>query len=187
MINKKNLPLIIAVCIPVLMIILVAAFVYFPGIGKYPKQNFLYLTSSNGIYYNGNYENGNRYEVSNNHLVEIPKPTPSNDIPGQEFPPYKIVPDNAKFRFYLYNVTEKTATELTFEEAQKYSLDSSSMSEDGYMVSQGNYRGGDFIFGGGGAGDYSWYIRGHNRSFKLNLKLSGSSYYGDIQFLGWVK
>ncbi len=172
--NKKNLPLIIALCIPILMILLVAGFIYLPSLGNKPKYNFLYMTGNSYSYLGGN-----QYIVSGGHLTYNPPPPPNNgDL--------VIKPDNSLPHFYLYNVAQNTATEVFFGQARNYTLDSSNTSPDGYVVVRGNYSGGDLFFGGGG-GDYnSWFIKGHNRSRKLNLKLTGSDYY-NFQFLGWTQ
>lgn len=179
--KQNKWPLIIALCIPVLMIILVAAFVYLPGLGKRPMYNFLYMSGDNSYYYD--YYGGREYQVSGEKLVYSPRPIPT-PFPGSNVP--VIVPDNAKPKFYVYNVATKEASEVTFQEASTYTLDSSNVSSDGYKIEQGNYRGGDFIFGAGGSDYGSWFLKGHNRSIKLNLKLSGRDYY-NFQFLGWIK
>ncbi len=159
------------------MIVLVAGFIYLPGWGQKPKVNFLYLSGANNYYPYGQQE----YQVSGGHLVQNPKPVQTN--PAQ---PNYISPDNGIPHFYIYDVGRDTATEVTFAQAQSYTLDSSNISSDGYVVQQGSYGGGDFIFGGGG-GDYnSWFIKGHNRSRKLNLKITGANYY-NFQFLGWIE
>ncbi len=177
MIEKKNIPLIIALAIPVLMIALVAAFIYLPGIGQKPKYNFLYATGIN-IYSLSSDINGS-YNVESGHITyHQPQRQPN---PIQPF--YKS--DVAEPHFYLYNVTKGTAEELTFDQAKTYSLDPANVSEDGYTVQRGN-GGGDFIFGGGGSDYNNWYIKGHNRSTKLNLKSSSLDYY-NFQFLGWIK
>jgi hypothetical protein len=174
MLNKKNLPLYIALAVPVLMIILVAAFIYLPGIGKKPKYNFLYMTGSNVFIYG--YENGG-YQVSGGHLIYNP---PAADY---NYPSESQIGD---VHFYLYDVANNQAKEVTLAEAEGYSLDSSNTSSDGYTIQQGNGGSGDFLFGGGG-GDYnSWFIKGHNRAVKLNLKLTGSP-YSNFRFLGWTE
>ena len=174
MINKQKLPLYIALAVPVLMILLVAAFIYLPGFGKKPKVNFLYITGNN-VYY---YEYGNTgYQVSGGRLVYTP-PTVNANYPN---------PD-ASAQFYLYDVAKGQAAAITLQQAQSYQLDPSNASSDGYTVSQGNYNsGGDFFFGGGGGGDYnSWFIKGNNRAIKLNLKLTGTQ-YSNFRFLGWAE
>jgi hypothetical protein len=175
--NKKNIPLILALAIPVVMILAVALAIYLPGIGQSPKYNFLYMSGSNIYYGYGQQE----YTVSGGRLVQNPPQTAPN-----AYPPNYVQPDIAKPHFYVYDVSKDTATEITFEQAQTYHLDSSLTSPDGYSIAQGNGGGGDFIFGGGG-GDYnSWFIKGHNRAHKLNLKLTAPNYY-NFQFLGWIE
>jgi hypothetical protein len=174
MINKKNIPLIIALSVPVLMIILVAAFIYLPGLGKKPKANFLY---ESGNYVYDNYSGG--YSVKNGQLVQTPPPVSQPAYYNQ----------NQDVHFYLYDVKNNSATEVNFQQAQGYHLDSGAQSPDGFTVVQGNYSGGgDLFFGGGVSNDYnSWFIRGHNRSIKLNLKLISSQNYYNFKFLGWVE
>lgn len=174
MINKQKLPLYIALCVPVLMIILVAAFIYLPGIAKKPKVNFLYMTGSN-VYQYDYYGQG--YMVSGGHLIYNP-PADNNNYPNAAV--------NSDVHFYLYNVASNAATEVTLTQAQTYILDSSNTSSDGYTIQMGNGGGGDFLFGSSG-GDYSnWYIKGNNRAIKLNLKLTGQS-YENFRFLGWIE
>jgi hypothetical protein len=171
MINKEKLPLYIALAVPALMIALVAAFIYLPGLGQRPRHNFLYMSGSNVFYYDGGYGQG--YQVSSGHLVFNPPPyNPVNAYPPGE--PH----------FYIYDVVKNAAAEVSVAQAESYTLDPTNTSPDGYTIQQGN-GGGDFLFGGGG-GDYSsWFIKGHNRAFKLNLKLNGS--YSNFRFLGWME
>ena len=173
MINKKNIPLIIALAIPVLMIILVAAFIYMPGFGKKPQYNFLYLTGNNVYPYGGQ-----QFVVSAGHLVQTLPQTPPPNAPS-----YTTYVD--PIHFYLYDVSSGTATEVSFARAQTYALDPSNTSADGYIIQQGSSDGGGLLFGGTPVDYNSWFIQGHNRSIKLNLKLTGT-YYNNFQFLGWV-
>ena len=174
MLDKRKLPLIIAFSIPLLMIVLLAAFIYLPGLGKKPKYNFLYMTGNS--YYDIN--NGNFY-VSRGRLVQN-QPAGSSESLAPSRPPIGPV------RFYVYDVSKDLATEVSFLQAQNYTLDPSSTSADGYVVERGNYSGGDLFFGGGSRDYNTWFIKGHNRSRKLNLKLSGQDYY-NVQFLGWIE
>lgn len=175
--TKKNLPLYIALAVPVLMIVLVWAFIYFPGIGKKPTVNFLYMTGNYIYNYDYGY-NQQGYGVSNGHLIYTP-PTVNPNIPV----PYNN-PQNTDVHFYVYDVSKNESTEVTFAQAQSYQLDTTNTSSDGYTIQQGSGGSGDFLFGGGG-GDYtSWFIKGHNRSVKLNLKLTGN--YSNFRFLGWI-
>jgi hypothetical protein len=157
------------------MIVAVAMSIYLPGVGKRPAHNFLYMTGISTTY---GYP-GAEYAVSGGHLVHNELTiTPQ---PGYPYPA-KISPSGA--HFYVYNVGNNIASEVAFDEAQKYTLDPSNASSDGYMVERGN-GGGGFLFGG--SADYnSWFIKGYNRSTKLNLKFTGTDYY-NFQFLGWIE
>ncbi|MEK7161699.1 MAG: hypothetical protein AAB729_03350, partial [Patescibacteria group bacterium] len=69
-VNKKNIPLIIALCIPVLMVLVLAAVIYLPGLGKKPAHNFIYMTGDN--YYN---YGQSKYLVSDGYIRENPSAT----------------------------------------------------------------------------------------------------------------
>lgn len=172
MINKKNIPLIIALFIPVVMIALVAAFIYFPGIGQKPKFNFLYATGDE-VYYNYDVI----YSVQQGKL-EITE----NPNPGYPYAPYKKINTSV---FYVYDVAKNESREVSLEEAKKMQLDPAQISSDGFEVTFGT-GGGDFLFGGGSRDYNHMYIRGHNRSKQLNLKLVGSSVYSNFKFIGWI-
>lgn len=174
MLNKRNLPLYIALAIPVLMIVLVAAFIYLPNMGKKPQYNFVYMTGNGYLPYGGQ-----EYSVSNGHLVQNPSPL-DNSAPN--VPPKPVVPLGQP-HFYVYDVTANSANEVSFQQAQALTLDPSNLSPDGYTLDRGNS--GDFLFSG--PSDYNtWYLKGHNHSSKLNVKVVGNDYY-NLQFLGWVK
>jgi hypothetical protein len=167
--NKKNLPLILALCVPLVMIVLVAGAIYLPSIGKKPNYNFLYVS-------NTDYYNSDRYFVADHKLV----------VEEKIYRDYEMIksPQTSKGNLYLYNIQTNTAQDVSLEEAQKYILDASKTSPDGYEVTRGSGGGGGFLFGGGYSDYNSYFIRGHNRALKLNLKTVGT--YPDMQFIGWV-
>ncbi len=173
-INKNNLPLYIALSVPVLMIVLVAAFIYLPAIGHKPEYNFLYTSGANFYY---PYGGEPQYQVSGNHLIQNSKPTTT--------PAGIIMPDNIRPRLYVYDVDKNTTTEISFQQAQSYQLSSGNTSPDGYIIEQGNSSGNGGLLFGGVPEDYnSWFIKGHNRGQKLNLQLNGEN---NFQFLGWME
>lgn len=174
--TKKNLPLLAALAIPLLMILGVAVAVYLPGLGKKPAYNFLYL-SGTGVTYPG-YANF-YFSVENSRLVKQAAP------PDASLPLYykNQVRDE---RLFVYDVKSDTSKEVSFVEAKEYVLDSANQSPDGYEVGRGGYSGGFLFFDG--RSDYEhWYLRGHNRSRQLSLKLVGINNYDNFRFLGWVK
>lgn len=167
MITKKNIPLILGFSIPVLMILFVAVSIYVPGLFLHPKYNFLYSTG-------GDYYGREVYSVVNDRLIQNPQ---STTYPYEK--PYPIP------QLYIYNVTTNENTQVSFQDAKNFNLDSSDESQDGYKLEEGNSSDGFFPFFFYRRNNDE-YLVGHNTSKKLNIKNAGTSYYNTIHFLGWV-
>ena len=164
---KKNIPLIIGLSIPILMILFVAGSIYLPGLFVHPKFNFLY--SAGGDYYSNH-----RYSVRNGELIE-------NEV---EYPKYYTQRDEPKL--FIHDVIKNESTRISFEEAQHLSLNSNTNSPDGFEIYCGRGSSGFFlIFFDSYQDCSSRFIKGHNTSKKLNVQLQGGSYY-NFQFLGWM-
>ncbi len=170
---KKNFSLVIGIAIPILMIALVAASIYLPGLfSPPPKVNFLYVLGDN------HYE-GQQYVVENGKLAKREVKYPEHYTPGVA-------------RLFVHNVTMNESREVLFEEAQQLSLDANAKSLNGYEVVYGSRGDGLFPFFFISSTDYdSVYLKGHRTSKKLNLPspaTGGWRYYGsNFRFLGWLK
>lgn len=172
-IHNEKIPLYIALFTPLCMVVLVALFVYVPSIGKRPAHNFMYVSGNIGSYGYGNF----MYSVEGGKLLKTEIPSEGTQ------PPY---PNTIKPNFYIYDVQKNIATEITYEQAQQYTLSPTSVSVDGYTVLQGSGSSDMPFFGG--FNDYtSKYISGHNRKFKLNITYNGLNTYDNFQFLGWIE
>ena len=160
---KKNIPLIIGVSIPILMVIFVVLSIYLPGIFIQPQYNFIYAT--------GDYEQP--YIVRINRIV---KSEPRN-------PNYK---PSYESKLFLHDVKLNTSKEITFEESQNYNLDPNVLSPDGFQVSYGSSDGGFFPFFFYSGIDYNTsYLKGNNVNKKLNI--NSEFYRYNFFFLGWIK
>lgn len=171
---KKNITLVLGISIPILMILLVAGSIYLPGLFIHPKYSFLYV-SGDDYYYN----NGQRYFVENSRLKknEITQPEDTNNYPPR-----------GEAKLFIHDVAKNESKEIFFEEAQKLNLDTNNTSPDGFEVVYGGGEGGIFPFFYSGGTDYNArYLKGHNVSKKINVQLSGSYYYNNFRFLGWLK
>ncbi len=172
--QKKNLPLIIGVTIPIVMIILIAASLYIPGLFAHPKYNFIYNNGVGDPYYC----EFTQYFVQGGVLQKRPVPQSQQTEYNQ---PYCKLVDPVKI--FLHDVQKNQSSEITFEQAQKYQLSTSSKSPDGFEIIPGT-NGGGFIFGS--SGDYNTkFLRGHGASKKLNLNTSINN-YNNYTFLGWI-
>ncbi len=170
--KKQNLPLIVGVSIPILMIALLAVSIYLPRLFIVPRFDLLYVSTDDN-------NRGSRYLVEGGGLIKT-----KNKIPGR----YKRYLPPGGSSLYVYNVDTNKVTEVSFEEAQKLNLDPSIESPDGFEVVCGNRDNGVFLFFLGANQDCSdRYLSGHNVSKKLNLKLNSSSAYDNFRFLGWVE
>lgn len=171
---KKNISLIVGLCIPVLMILFVAGSIYLPGLFIHPKINFVYASGDDYYYYRDQ-----QYFVEKGKLVK-------NEIKDSKESGRHAT---TEVKLFLYNVAENKNQEISFEEAQKLNLDSNSKSPDGFEIVYGNRDGGMFPFFFDSSSDYgNRYIKGHNVTRKLDIQSSGRSYYDyGFHFLGWIK
>ncbi len=171
---RKNAPLIAGLAIPVVMVLLVAASIYLPALfAPAPVTNFLYMTGSQYYY-------GDQYSVDKGRLLKIK--------PDAEQKPYGP-PNNQIAHFYTYNVSTNTRSEISFEDAQKLTLDSSVTSPDGFQLKNGTQSDGFAPFFVLASEDYrTHYLVGHGASYKLGIEQGTAfeRFSNDFQFLGWI-
>ena len=170
---QKNISLIIGLSIPILMVVLVAASIYLPGMfAPAPKVNFLYVSGDD-------YWQGRAYGVENNQLIIKEVKHPDNYVP-------KTV------HLYIHDVSANVSKEITFESAQKLNLNSNTQSPDGYKMVYGSREDGFFPFFYSSGRDYNaMYLQGHSANRKLALETNADGrnyYYSDrVRFLGWIQ
>jgi hypothetical protein len=161
--QQKNIPLIVGVTIPVLMIFFVLGSIYVPGWFVQPQYDFLYMTVNPA---GGCWQN---YPVANQRLVYLER---SHFSKGECIP-----------TFYIHETETDMNTQLTFEEAKQLTLDGSNVSPDGFQLEYGRRDDALVIFGGGT--DYKTvYLVGRNVSKRITVNTVGD--YKNYQFLGWV-
>ena len=185
--NKEknvNVPLIVGIGVPVLMMLFVAAAIYLPGLFKKPQFDFVY-SSGQTSWTSPTMEVKDQkltYKCADSQSYYSSDETASAEIAAkctEEFLP----------KLYRHSIKENKSTEISYADAQLLLLDSNADSSDGYKVEQGDYSGDMFLgmFGGSESSDYnSWFLKGHNRKTKLNLIIDTNSPY-DLKFVGWIK
>ncbi len=176
---RKNLSLIAAVAIPVVLLALVAIIVYFRQGTLEPTQDFLYSSMNNSryVYQQGGYTvDANGKLTKFDPFVNYPK-DPVATRPDMQYGT-TTYPD-----LYVYDVQTDTVRQVTFEEASALSLDSAFRSIDGYQVQTGDSSGLIPLFGGA---DYRnrYIVKG---STGKRLDLPQTSEYYDFQFIGWIR
>jgi len=170
---KKNIPLIVGISIPILMILFVAASIYLPLLFMHtkPEFNFLYVT--------GDYLLGSQYSVENGKLVK-------HEFKDDEGRWPSIMRRRGDAKLFVHDVTKNESRQISFEEAQSLDLNSNIKSPDGFEIVHGSRGGGPWPFFGFSETDYNTvYIKGHNISRKLNVQQT-ERHFGDFHFLGWI-
>lgn len=171
---KQNLALWVAVAIPVVVMIAVAALIYWPqGNIEGPKHNFVYALRD--------YGDGYDYAVKGGALTR----EQIQDVSG----PVKARPIAAgadKTRFFVHDVAANEGREIPFEEAAKFNLDSNLTAPDGYELKRGNSGGGVFPFFFDNSNYDKQYLVLKNYSGELNIKKTSDSSYQPFEFIGWV-
>lgn len=167
--QKKNVPLILALSIPVVMIVLTTLSIYVPSLFVKPTTDFIYSVG-------GSYCNETQYLVRGEKIVETQNKLPENNT-CTNVPP---------MRLFYYDVKQDAARELSLEEARRFIVVDTAKSWDGFEVVSGGRGDGIFFSGYSSYGDR--FLQKGAFSRKLNLRgLGSSSYYYDFRFMGWVK
>lgn len=170
---KKNVPLFVALSIPVLMIVLVAVSIYLPAMFIKPQTDFIYIVE--GDFYCG----GTTYLTQMGRVVETQVKTNTNNKICNE--QYRV---KSNTRLFYYDVKEDVSQEISYEKAAGFMIDDMTRSADGFEVVSGSYGGDIFSFGGGDY--YSRYRKKGSYSRRINAVV-GQSHSYKFKFLGWVK
>ena len=182
--KNVNVPLIVGIGVPVLMMLFIAAAIYLPGLFKKPQSDFIYSSASYSW-------TAPMLEVKDQKLgfkcADAQNYYSSDDSTAKEI----TLKCTEEFlpKLYRYSIKDDTVSEISYSEARKLLIDSNADSSDGYKVEQGNYNGDMFsgMFGGDYNDDYNkWYLKGHNRVVELNISHDANS-SSDESFVGWVK
>lgn len=173
--NKKNLPIIIALALPILFVVIITGVLFVPTLSLKPSYNFIY-SSNNGYYpYYMNI-----YKVNDQKQVTM-EPNPSYNATNS----YGYNDSQNAPNLYMYDIITNTVKQITLEEAQRYVVDPGPSSPDGYQVNYNYNNNGIFeIFGGGSR--RSGYVISKGSASKALPAMVGDAYYGSYTFIGWI-
>lgn len=177
---KNNIPLIIGIALPIVLIGIVSLFIFIPKASVNPSHNFIYtLENESGYRYDQLYKNTYSLKGEKIALEQLPALPP-------EYKDYSYKGETPTL--YLYNVEAETSTEITFEEAQKLSLVPGPSSPDGYTVSYDYGHNGVFELFGSNNENTGYFISKGTAKKKLTA-FAVSEYYGmgSFRLIGWIK
>jgi hypothetical protein len=176
--KKVNIPLLIGIALPIVFIIIISLVLFLPTLGIQPEHDFIY--SSEGTWSSSYYQFKNVYLVKDDRIIlASAPPTGSRDESSRQDKPI----------LYKYNVKDNSVHQITYEEAQQYTLDPGPSSSDGYLVKYEYNHDGLFEIFDGGNSDQGYYIEKENAKKRLNGLSNGYPYSseGNFKFLGWIK
>lgn len=170
--SAKNKPshlkdLLLLFAVPAGIALLAAIIIYTPRLFANPTYDFIYS-------YCASYSCRDDYRVDSAGFVVYGGLSQADNFNN---------PDRrASLRYY--DARTNSTKGISLEEVQKYTLDASSRSPDGYALSR-EERSGGFLFWG----DYghAWYLKDGLKKKSIDLSVSGPSYTTQVEFLGWVK
>lgn len=182
---KKNLTLILAFALPLLLIFVVALNAYFPFSLLKTDYNFVYAACDGNDY---NYPYGcetyakRLYSVENNKLVV-------KEIPSNQDLDRNGTPDNEEkynVRLFLHDTKQNESREIILDQAKSMEFSPLLTSPDEVTITNDySSNPGFFLFDGGSS--YGMYLTKGKLRSKLNL-VNDDRYYArdNFHFIGWV-
>jgi hypothetical protein len=187
---KENLVLVIGLTLPLLLIVLFFVATVIPKLTGMPPQYEMLFTANHYDYQNPS-EYLLEYAVKNKQITVKAQKNDSKDrnydfirlmvYDGKTETVREIVVDIAK------TAEATTGSEVVLDETKNMTVDTSSVSPDGYILDGPSY-GGSGLMGGIFGGGY------RNSGFRLKKGSVGylvpntqqNSYYNQMKFIGWV-
>ena len=174
--KKKNVPLIVALSIPILMVVLIAISIYIPTLFIKPQFDFLY-TFGRGYCYDYN----RKYSVQNGKVIENEMKKFDEKNPCHNY-------DQREQVLYYYDVQTNKVREIAFAEVQSFIVDNQLTSPDGFEVVSGDRSFDMFFFSS--SSYYAKYLK--KGAFSRKLNISGGNRYDydynyNFNFIGWIK
>ena len=169
---KKNIVVILAFMLPILLIIGLAVSVYLPGVFLSTQYDFVYATCGGESNYSKPCDQfiAQAYKIENGKLVP------------------QIVIDLYNPHLFLYDTKNNESREITLDQARGLELSPLLTSPDGVSVDSGYNRGSEFFPFFDGSSNYGFYLTKGSKHRRLNLLGDNNRYYSDnnFKFIGWI-
>ena len=161
--TKKEFLLFISV--PLSIMVIAAGILLVPGLFAKPKYDFVYS-------YCPEYGCENVFELTGSRIQET-------NVRSRDFG------NTTRSELYRYDIQTSSYQRLTLAEANNLALSTSSVSPDGYSLTNGEGSSGSFMFWGGNYDD-NWYLKSGLK--KKRVSLGNNNYYsGNVKLIGWIK
>jgi len=187
---RQNLPAIIAISLPVLLVLVIALLTMLPNLGPKPKYDFLFVKEPTRSHYEASacVVYSHYYDTEDGKLVKKPYVVTVFDKKEVAEPcyGYSQIKQEEVPELYVYRTMHETIYPITFEQANAFQTQGETVSPDGYtvtkrMISRGILE----LFGGSNDGVF---MSKKNQHIKINIgDPEVSSYYdNDFNFITWI-
>lgn len=187
---RQNLPVIIAISLPILLVVFIALLTMLPNLGPKPQYDFLFIKQPTRSHYEASscVVYSHYYDIENGTLIKKPYTVSVFDKKEVAEPcyGYSQIRQEEVPELYIYRTLHGTVYPITFEQARLLKVRGETISPDGYTVTKRMINRGILeLFGGGGDGIF---ISKKNQHIKINVgDPEVSSYYGDeFNFIAWT-
>ena len=178
---KRNLPIIVAILLPLIVVGAVALSLYLPTKNINPEYTVVFVINNQS---RGYYEDSFRYVVSDNRVKKVEIPLFEKDKSR-----IRVLSEDQKPKLYTYNFENKELKEILPDEIGTLGITKSgNISPEGYTVEYSYNRSNTGVFEifGGYSRDYGWKITENNTSIFEKMSVLGNS-YRNVEVLGWTK
>ena len=189
---RQNLPAIIAIALPVLLVLVIALLTALPNLGPKPQYDFLFVKEPTRSHYRGDscVVYSHYYDTEDGKLVKKPYAVTVFDKKEVAEPcsGYAQVIQEEIPELFVYRTGHAAVYPINFEQASQLEAKGETVSPDGYTVSKRLMNRGILeLFGGNNDGVF---MSKKNQHVKIDLgDETGSSYYYDnnFNFITWVR
>lgn len=187
---RQNMPAIIAISLPVLLVLIIGFLSILPNLGPKPKYDFLFTKETSRSHYVNNscIVYSFYYDIEGESIVKKQYVNSIFDKKEVSEPCYgynQVVQEDLP-ELFVYKTQEDAVYPITFEDATKLKSRGKSISPDGYTASKRMVNRGILeLFGGNNSGVY---ISKKNAYIKTSIGDSNDiSYYdNDFSLITWI-
>ncbi len=187
---RQNLPAIIAISLPILLVLVIALLTMLPNLGPKPQYDFLFVKEPARSHYRESacVVFSYYYDTEAGKLVKKQYITTVFDKKEVAEPcfGYSQVIQEELPQLYVYKTAQELVLPITFDEATQFETKGEAISPDGYTVSKRMINRGILeLFGGNNDGVF---ISKKNQHIKIEIGDSQDSYYYDnnFNFITWI-
>lgn len=182
--RSTNISLFIGLALPVVMVAIISAVVFFPSKSLHPTTDFIYVVGSYPSYTtrNGNDATQHDFSIKNGKIVDAT--TTYNDRGA--YIPYPPEKDGTP-RFFIHHTSTNTNEEVDLKYLDNFTLSSDRTSPEGLTLTFGKRSYGVFPFFFDSSTDREHaYLSTNKASKEITLISDTSINYYEFQLVGWV-